>query len=314
MEKSGLPADKAFSLLKLPGAEQKRLVEILKSLARGMDIATAGVKSGLFTPFESRLLRAALNAGSPASTYHRLAETYAAKAQQAAAIKSRMRLPLVVFVIALFVQPLPTLVAGSLSMGAYLLHVLRPLIVLAIVYFFAMRFSRQQTNSTPSSTPSLTDALLLRLPVFGTMHLRRNVADFVQSLALLLEAGVPMFDALPDAVGSIGNSVIKKEFAAIKPRMTKGATLSVALAQPIAKLAYPGSDQLIGFIKTGEASGKLPEMLQRLADGEAAAIQDFQQQVADWLPRVIYGCVALWIAYGILTGNAFMPQVPEELR
>ena len=314
MEQAGLPADKAFAVLALAAAEQKRLVEARKFLARGMDIATVGVKSCLFTPFESRLLRAALNAGSPASTYHRLADTYAAKAQQAAAIKSRMKMPLLVLLIALLVQPLPALVAGSLSIGAYLLHAMRPLFALALVYFFAVRLSQRANNGNASASPSFIDTLLLRMPLFGTMHLRRNVADFVQSLALLLEAGVPMFDALPDAVGSIDNSVIRKAFATIKPRLIKGATLSEALASPCLELGYPGSDQLIGFIHTGEASGKLPEMLQRLADGEAAALQDFQQQVADWLPRMIYGCVALWMAYCILTGNAFMPQVPEALR
>jgi general secretion pathway protein F len=300
MEQTGLPAGKAFSLLKLPG-DQKQLIETRKLQSRGMDIATAGAKSGLFTLLESRLLCAALTAGSPVSTYQRLASTYAAKAQQTAAIRSRMVMPTLVFVIALLVQPLSALVAGSLSMGAYVWHILQPLFALTGLYFFVAWLSRWHT-------------LLLRVPLFGPMHLRHNVADFVHSLALLLEAGVPMFDALPEAVSSVDNGIIRNRFAAIKAHMVKGVTLADALASVLALLEYPGSDQLIAFIQSGEASGKLPEMLQRMADSETAAVQNFQQQTTIWLPRLIYGCVALWVGYGMVTGNAFMLQVPQALR
>jgi general secretion pathway protein F len=47
---------------------------------------------------------------------------------------------------------------------------------------------------------------------------------------------------------------------------------------------------------------------------ETEAVRHFQQQVADWIPRIVYGVVMLWMAYSILTSGAFMPHVPEELR
>lgn len=307
MERAGLPANKTFALLKLSGKDQWRLNDMRKLLAHGMDIATAGAKSGLFSPLESRLIHAALSAGSPADTYQRLAETHAAKAKQAAAIKSRMAMPMLVFVIALFVEPLPELVAGSLSAGGYLLHALKPLAALAVLCWIIVRFSHWHETGARAPLRSHIDALLLYVPVFGAMHLRRNVADFVQSLTMLLEAGVPMFDALPDAVDSISNGIIREDFACIKSRMMQGATL----AQSFSVLTHHGSDTLIALIQTGEAGGKLPEMLQRFANGEAAAVYNFQEQVAVWLPRVIYGIITLWVAHGILTSGAFMPQVPS---
>ena len=42
----------------------------------------------------------------------------------------------------------------------------------------------------------------------------------------------------------------------------------------------------------GEASGALPEMLFRFADLETASIDHFHEQVAQWLPRIIYAMVA----------------------
>ncbi|HSY28442.1 MAG TPA: hypothetical protein VK832_13115, partial [Burkholderiaceae bacterium] len=60
--------------------------------------------------------------------------------------------------------------------------------------------------------------------------------------------------------------------------------------------------------------GTLPEMLFRFAAMETASINDFNKQVAEWLPRIIYAAVAGWVAYGILTGAGVGTELPEELR
>ena len=60
MEQAGLPADKAFALLRLPAAGQARLDAARKLIARGVDIADAGLRSGLFSHVEARCVRAAL--------------------------------------------------------------------------------------------------------------------------------------------------------------------------------------------------------------------------------------------------------------
>ena len=74
------------------------------------------------------------------------------------------------------------------------------------------------------------------------------------------------------------------------------------------------SSQVVAFAETGEASGSLPEMLFRHTAAETAALQHFQQQLTDWLPRLVYVAIAGWIAYGILSGPGITPQLPEDLR
>lgn len=309
MEKAGLPTDKAIGLLRLPGAGQARLEKLRAWIARGADIATAGEKSALFTPLEVSFVRAALAAGSPAATYRRLADHCTQQARQIAAIKARLRLPLLVLVMALLLQPLPPLFAGSLSGGGYLLQVLRPLLLLLALFYLARRF--WFWFEQPAVTPARTAIAhrLTRLPIFGAMHVRRNNRDFFSNLALLLEAGISMFDALPTAVDTISNCVVREDFALIKQKMVRGTTLEQAVEQ----LNYIGNPQVTGYIRTGETSGTLPEMLLRFTKVETDAITHFQQQVAAWLPRAVYGVIMLWMAYGILTGSAFMPQVPKVL-
>ena len=46
---------------------------------------------------------------------------------------------------------------------------------------------------------------------------------------------------------------------------------------------------------------------------ETEAISALYQQLADWVPRVFYGLIMLWMAYGLLTGGGFMPKVPKDL-
>ena len=298
MERSGLPPDKAFALLNLPVNLKDRVSVFRRLLAKGSDISSAGLKSGLFSDLETHILRAACSAGSPERTYHRLATRYAHQARQAALVRSRMTMPLVVLLIALAVQPLPALVAGSITASGYLLSIMRPFVALGgcvLLYrFVAQRLS--VLTDHPSPVQVSLSSMLTRLPLFGVMVVRKNVRDFYENLALMLEAGMPMFDALPIAVNTVTLCTIRNDFARIQPMMERGSTLSGA----IATLQFQGRYPAHSFVVTGEGSGSLPEMMLRFADGESEAVTRYQTQLADWLPRLFYAMVAGWMAYQIL--------------
>ena len=303
MERAGLPADKAFALLRLPGAADARLDSTRKLLARGIDVATAGQRGGLFSVLEASCVRAAVAAGSPACTYRRLAALYAERVGLAASMKSKMMLPLFVLLIALFVRPLPALVGGSLSAGGYLLRCVWPLLAAAALFRLLGWLSHWLESGAPRPLRSQVELTLLRIPLVGPLVARTNLRDFLAHLAMLLEAGLPMFDALPIAEATVGNSAIRAECARLGPAMLTGATLADALAQ----LRIAGSDQLVGHIRAGEQSGRLPEMLFRHVESETAALSHLQHQVAAWLPRALYALLLLWIGYGVLSSGAFMP-------
>ena len=130
MEVAGLPFAKAFALLEVAPPAKSRLVEMKKLTSRGVDPAKAGERSGLFTKLEASLIHAALSAGSPAVMYRRLADFYTQRSLQLATMKSRLLMPALVLVLALFIQPLPALVSGAISAGGYVLQVIKPIIVL----------------------------------------------------------------------------------------------------------------------------------------------------------------------------------------
>lgn len=296
MEKAGLPPDRAYALLDLGPQAGARLQAFRRMYAKGIDPPTAGANSGLFTPFETRLLRAAFAAGSPLPSYARLADSLAARAAQAAALRARLVLPAGVLAVALLVQPLPRLFHGSLGAGGYLFEVLAPLAVIAAVALAVLRAGAWFASGASGSARPALERALLAMPLFGPLHLRRNVRDFSESLALLLGAGMALFEALPLAVATAGNALVRADLALLLPAVRGGATLAGA----VGALRVVDTGRLFAMVHTGEQSGTLPEMLMRYADGESESLALAQQELTAWLPRILYGCVALWMAAQLL--------------
>lgn len=302
METAGLPFDRAFSVLNLPSPVQTRVEAMRTLLKKGIEFALAGEKSGLFTKLESRLIRAATNAGSPANMYRRLADYYTDRALQLSTMKSRLMLPAFMFLAALFLQPIPALVGGSLSVAGYAWQIIKPILLVAVaIYGFRWLVNREAR--------SVGKSLYQSLPLYGPIFVRRNLRDFFESLALMLEAGVSMLDALPAALDTVDDGDMRRELSKIRARVEAGAPLADALRG----IAYIKDERVIQFAQTGEASGSLPEMLMRHTRLETEAINSFLEQLAMWAPRVVYGIVVLWMAYGLLTGGGFMPNIPNDI-
>jgi general secretion pathway protein F len=306
MEDAGLPFDKALRLVHLPSRERRRLTGTLKWIRLG--IADAGLKGGLFTSIEASLLRAAAASGSPSRTYHLLSDHYARRAIRTKVMKSRMMLPALMLVIAVFIRPLPNLVAGTLSWGSYFLRYLLPLIAVGgVAWLLGDPSRRSQSVRSLRNTLAQVSSLL---PLFGPIQVRRNLRDFFDSLALLLDAGMPILDALPIAVSTVRNQSLSRQLAQIKPRIEAGASF----AQAVSELSFPGHAHACALIAPGEASGALPQMLFRYSEGETAAINRFDDLVAEWVPRIAYTSTALLIGYGMIQSGAFRPQLPQDLR
>lgn len=298
MEKAGMPAERAYALLELGPALRERVDTFRRLFARGVDVASAGSNSGLFTLFETRLLRAAFAGGSPQPTYERLARSLATASAQQRTLRSRLMLPGAVLAIALFVQPLPQLFSGALTAPGYLAKALLPLITLAVAGMLAARTCRWFASGEPGAGRATLERLLLGLPVLGEVHLRRNTRDFVESLALLLQAGLSLFEALPVAVATVGNQLVRDDLLSLLPAVQSGASLSTA----VAGLRLVDTVQLFAIIHTGEESGTLADMLQRYANAESVALAQTQDALMTWLPRMLYSLVALWMAVQILSG------------
>jgi general secretion pathway protein F len=203
LEAGGLPYGRALATMRVASPAAARLKAMQGLAARGVDAARAGEQSGLFTRLEARLVQAALHAGSPAPTYQRLAERYSQRARQSAAMKSRLVLPAFVLGLALFLQPLPALVSGAIGLKGYAWQVTWPVLVIAALVVALRWFAR--------SFPR-------RVPFYGPVFVRTNLRDYFESLALMLEAGVPVIEAQPAAIDTVVDGGIRGELTQARHR------------------------------------------------------------------------------------------------
>jgi len=308
MEKAGVPVERALLSVHVPARARGALASLQTQIAGGGDMASAGQRSRLFTPLDSTLLRAAQASGCLAAIYQRLAERYNHRAQQADAVKSRLLMPAAVLVLALFIQPLPALVSSQLSVTGYLWGVLWPLLALGALYALGRGLYLQREYAPAGAASPL--GLLASLPIVGPALLRRNLRDFFDSLGLMLEAGMPILEALPKACAVISHAALRKRFNTLQQAIQRGQDL----AQALASVDFPGQGLALGLIRTGEASGTLPASLLRYAGVETQKLDSLTEQLATWLPRLLYAGVMLWMAYGLLTGAGFGPRLPAELQ
>ncbi|MDF3837623.1 type II secretion system inner membrane protein GspF [Cupriavidus basilensis] len=111
-------------------------------------------------------------------------------------------------------------------------------------------------------------AWLLTAPLLGKLVRGYNTARFASTLAILTSAGVPILRALQAAGETLNNVALRENVEDAISRVREGTSLARALAS-----ANQFPPVLIHLIRSGEATGKLPEMLERAAEGEASQLE-----------------------------------------
>jgi general secretion pathway protein F len=111
---------------------------------------------------------------------------------------------------------------------------------------------------------------ILTLPVVGVLSRSLNTARFASTLAILVGSGVPMLRSLQAAGETLTNLAMRGRVMDATQRVREGFSLAKALrADGEEKRAghtrlFP--PVLIHLIASGEATGRLPDMLTRAAD------------------------------------------------
>lgn len=101
---------------------------------------------------------------------------------------------------------------------------------------------------------------LLKLPVVGPLNSGLNTGRFARTLSILAASGVPILEALRIAAEVIRNVPMSEAVQTATSRVREGASISGALER--SGLFPP---MTIHLIASGEASGKLEDMLERAA-------------------------------------------------
>ena len=105
------------------------------------------------------------------------------------------------------------------------------------------------------------DTYRIKLPVFGSIAHKICLARFTRTLASLVRSGVPILEVLQIVSQTVGNVVMEKAIKTSAADIERGESISVALAKhPV----FPV--MIIRMVTAGEQTGKIDNMLERIAD------------------------------------------------
>jgi type II secretory pathway component PulF len=282
LERSGIPLLQALPIIggQVPALLQKKLQRLTQWLQRGTSLADAGRRSGVFLDWEARLIGAAESAGSLQTVFTQLSEHYRTRATRLRRLKTRLVYPYAVLIIGILLLPLPSLVAGDIGAFGYFLRTLLPL----IGFFVGVRLLAGAYRRTLAGEPGgLSDALVFDIPLIR----RQLQRDVLAALAMLLRAGLPAIEALELTRDSCASSALRAKLVAALSAVNSG----VGVADALADADLLEDDYASGLINTGEAAGRLDEMLGYYVARLDEKLQSQLDMLAEWFPRVVYGLI-----------------------
>ena len=142
------------------------------------------------------------------------------------------------------------------------------------------------------------DYLTLKIPVVGKLSLYFNLSRFSRTLAMLLEASVPLSSALSIAVKSISNTYLRKKLEGLIGEVEKGKSFSVLLSR---ERILP--ELFVNLVETGEVSGELEKTLNLLAqvyEKQTERLINFWLRIVEPVAILVIGVTVGIIAFSVI--------------
>jgi MSHA biogenesis protein MshG len=254
---------------------RETLEDVLASLEAGRDLASCFARHpSIFSPLFISIVRVGEATGTLETAFLRLADYLKQEQETKDRVKSAVRYPIIVLLVIalavgiistfvipkfkpLFAQlgndiPLPTLIIMQASeiTRNYWQFVLAGIVVLA--------FMCHQYVSTEAGRYRW-HRLKLRLPVLGKLLHEAILARITRSLAISLNAGMPMLQTLHIIAKSAGNEYMAERVLRVRDAVERGEPLSRAAAS--VGMFPPLVLQMMAVgEETGEVSGLLDEV------------------------------------------------------
>ena len=319
--RAGLPLDRALEIL-IGLADTPPVVALMqgirddvrggKSLSQAID-----ARRDVFSRFYVNIIRAGEAGGALGTVLTRLADTMERNKELRESVISALIYPTILIGVAMlslmlilayvvpqfeqtFAQagralPLPTQVV--IFVGTGVKQWWWAIAAIAVLWFLWMK--RRLRNPLVRTR---WDARLLRWPLIGDVVTKVETARFSRTLATLLANGVTLLNGLAIVRDTIGNTVLSTALDGVIARLREGK----GFARPLMETGlYP--KLAVQMVLVGEESGRLEEMLNRVAeiyDREVAmAIKRFLavlEPVMILSLAVLIGGIVLSILWGVM--------------
>ncbi len=275
---SGVPMLSCLNLLEQQRSSPRLQLatgKLIEELEQGNSIAEGAKKSpDVFPQLFINMVEAGELSGSLDEVLIRLANHYEREHELNEKVKTAMTYPLVIMVIALvcigfllgYVLPKFTGIFANFRVELPLMtRVVMAASGVVQKYWYAFlllpllagSFIKKKVKE--EKYKRRLDKLILSVPVLGDILLKQEISRFTRTMATLLRSGVNILQCLEIAKRVTNNLLIKGFFDAAQDSIKDGQ----GLAEPLEKSVFPLI--VVQMIRTGEETGNLEEMLERVS-------------------------------------------------
>lgn len=312
---AGLPVDKALTIL-INVSEKDKFKQIihgiLKSVEGGNSLSEALAKyPNIFSTLYVNMVTAGETGGVLPMVLDRLGSFLENSQDLKEYITSSMVYPLFlvfvggisIIIMLTFVLPKFSIIfadmgqamPGSTKMLLAISHGLRAYWWLIIGVIAAATFLLKRYVQTPVGRLKF-DRFKLQLPVVGKLVKSVEVARFSRTLGTLIRSGVPILQAMRLVREIINNQLIAGNLAIVYDRVKEGESLSKPLDQ--ADIFPPLAVQMIAV---GEETGKLDQMLLRVADNYEKVVRNMIKRFVNLLEPVMILAMGLMVGFIVIS-------------
>jgi type II secretion system protein F len=324
---AGLPVDRALTILAdVSEKDQFKLLvrDILRIVQGGGSLSDAFAKyPNAFSKFYVNMVRAGEAGGILESVLKRLGLFLESSQDLKDYIKSALVYPIFllfvggisIIILMTYVIPRFSIIfsdlGGAIPLSTQILlaasNILRSYWWLLILLIVSGCFCIYRYKTTPSGQVAI-DKMKLKLPVAKDFVQKLEVSRFTRTLGTLIKSGVPILESLNLVKGIISNKVIRDALSEVHERVKEGERLSKPLEDTG---VFPSL--AIQMITVGEETGKLEEMLLRVADNYEKILKNMVRRLIGFLEPamiLVMGVVVAFIVISMLMAIFSMNEIP----
>ena len=287
LARSGLPLDEALAAV-AQQTDRKNVKRVVLGVRSGVvEGNTLALALGQFPSVFPPLFRATVEAGESSGKLDNVLERLADYVDRRQALQQKLVVaaiyPVMLIVIAiclvtaLLTYVVPKIVAVFADLHAKLPFMTRALIALSdflreyglglflVLVAGAFLFANAMRND---DFKRRVHQLILRLPIVGHLTRSGNTGRFTRTLGILFGSGVPILDAMRIGTQVVTNLPMREAIEAATLRVREGASVNRSLAE--SGLFPPIT---LHLLSSGEASGRLDEMLDRAAEQQEREVE-----------------------------------------
>lgn len=320
MMKAGLPLMQAFEIV-ARGHSNPSMTEMLMQVRSDVEQGSALGKSfSKYPKYFDRFYCNLVSAGESGGVLESLLDKLAVYKEKTQAIKKKVKTALtypiaiivvaiaLIFIMMMFVLPafkevyanmgaeLPSLTQLVMSLSDLFVDYGWIMIILLIISAFGL----YKLHEKSPTFQKRIDALILRLPVFGTIVRKATIARWARTTSTLFAAGVPLVEVLDSVAGASGNILYEEATQDIRAKVTQGLSLTSSMQSTD---MFP--NMVIQMAAIGEESGSLDDMLNKAAEFYEDEVDNSVSRLSALMEPIIM--VVLGSLIGILLIAMYLP-------